>query len=190
MKASRYCRLESDANGNIPYIPNILANNIKNSNSQTSNKSTGQVFGRIESVNPGSINIKKDTTLTATVTTRKFLRMGVPQYTEKFKLNKPLKNTWSFDFKNKERSSFIILIMKKKLFGEKEIEEIELNLDAFETNCVTTQEFTLHSPKTNVDPPRVRITVHVSENGMKDFFAPKSKTIKNNYQITHCQTIF
>ena len=184
---SGYSLLEFDSEEIANGQPNTL---VYSGYTKCQNTSTGKVFVRIESINPGSCNLPSNATLTATVTTRKFLRLGIPQYIEKFKQNQKPNHVWSFGFSDKERSSFIILLMQKKFFTEKEIGEIELNLDAFESNCVTTHEFTLHTPQTNVEPPRIRVTVHVSQDGCENFKAPQSNTLKDNFEIQHLKTIY
>ena len=81
------------------------------------------------------------------------------------------------------------VIFKKRYFGsDREIGEIEIKLNAFEFNKVTTHEFTLQSPNPNAVPAKIRVSVHLSDKCTVPFHAPVGQIAIKNFQILHAKT--
>ena len=147
--------------------------------------SLNQVYIRIDSIDLGSFQSTNKATLKACIGSRKSFLPNVYE----FHKNDILNHTWTFTFKNANRSSFIFALFKKRIFGgDHEVGEIEVRINAFQPNTVTTEEFILKSPNPNAVPAKVKLTIHVCENGAQEFDAPPSTSINNNFEIPHATT--
>ena len=140
-------------------------------------KATGYVYVKIDSYSLGSFAASESATIKAAVTTRQMIKLGLIDYVS-FHKAESINHTWSFHYRNKQKSSFIILLAKQRIFGgNKEIGEIELKLDAFDTNKVTTHEFELRSPSQADIPAKVKLSIHVCEDESPQFVAQQSNNI-------------
>ena len=169
-------------------LPNDINKNFdfsfKGNNSFDQKQNVGHVYVKVESVSIGSFNASDKATLKMCLTTRRALKMGFHEYCHEFHKNEKVDHTWSFTYKNKQHSSFVLLLFKRRYFGgDREIGEIELKLDAFATNSVTTHEFVLRSPNENAIPARVTLSVHLSENGSENFNAPQMNILSDKYEV-------
>lgn len=149
--------------------------------------SDNEVYVRIDSIDTGSFPVKNDTKLIACIGSRhSFL-----PYSYEFKAGNNVNHVWNFTYKNQDRSSFVLVLFKRQLFGgDKEIGEIELKLNAFQTNAVTQHTFELHSPQKNAIPAKVTLSVHICEDGSERFNAPEAQSIQNQYEIVHKSTYY
>lgn len=140
-----------------------------------------RVYVRIDDLSTGSFKLSNQSKLIACVGHRR----NYKPYKYEFRANsKNIDKTWRFAYDNIETSSFVVVLFKKKTFGSnKEIGEIELRAAAFQPNTIVTEEFTLISPDSNAIPAKVTLSVHVSENGAKEFKAPKSGLLFSNAVI-------
>ena len=161
-----------------------LSNSTAPSGYQALNDST-QVYVRIDSIDLGSFQASNKATLKACVGSRKsFL-----PFSFEFHKNERIDHTWSFNFKNANRSSVVIAIFKRRYFGgDHEVGEIEIKMNAFELNTITTHDYVLQSPNPNAVPARVRVSIHVCDNGAPAFCAPETSKIAENFQIHHATT--
>ncbi|EAX89110.1 hypothetical protein TVAG_009440 [Trichomonas vaginalis G3] len=125
--------------------------------------------------------------IVARVDPRSLLTVHVTKFTEMSHPNK----TWEFRYNDPARSSLVLVLFQKHLFGgEEEISEVELRLSAFEPNTVVSEEFTLKSPHNMPVPARARISVHLSEDGSSAFCALAGGNILANPEIPHKATYF
>ena len=142
---------------------------------------------RVDGVSTGSFHTSGKTTLVARVGPRSSFMGHAAEFNEKNHPNK----TWEFRYNDPARSSFVLVLFKKHLFGgDEEIGEVELRLSAFEPNTVVSEEFTLKSPHNMPVPARARISVHLSEDGSSAFCAPAGGKILANPEIPHKATYF
>ncbi|EAY19593.1 hypothetical protein TVAG_228560 [Trichomonas vaginalis G3] len=146
-----------------------------------------RAFIRVDGVSTGSFPTNGKTTLVARVGPRStFMRHGA-EFTEKYRPTQ----TWDFKYTDPARASFVVVLFKKHLFGgDEEIGEVELRLSAFEANTVVSQEFTLKSPHVQSVPARLRLSVHLSEDGSSAFCAPLNGKVIFNPEIPHKKTYF
>ena len=143
------------------------------------------VYLRIESVDLGSFQASNKATLKACVGSRK----NFQTFPYEFHRNEKINHTWSFNFKNSNRSSVVIAIFKRRYFGgDHEVGEIEIRMNAFQLNTITTHEYTLQSPNPNAAPARIVVSIHVCDNGAPAFCAPETSKIAENFQIHHAAT--
>ena len=143
------------------------------------------IYIRLEGVNLGSYHASNHAVLKACIGSRKYF---LPNAYE-FHITDPVQHTWTCNFSNPDRSSFIIALFKRRLFGnDHEVGEIEIKVNAFEPNTVTTKEFELLSPNRFSTPARVRVSVHIAADGSSPFQAPLSTNIKDNFEIPHNKT--
>ena len=149
--------------------------------------SDNEVYVRIDSINTGSFQVKNDTKLIACVGSRhSFL-----PYAHEFRAGSKVNHVWNFTYKNQDRSSFVLVLFKRQLFGgDKEIGEIELKLNAFQPNAVTQHTFVLHSPQKNSIPAKVTLSVHICEDGNEKFNAPEAATMHSQYESLHKTTYY
>ncbi|EAX89580.1 hypothetical protein TVAG_444990 [Trichomonas vaginalis G3] len=108
-----------------------------------------------------------------------------------FKKGEHPNHTWEFKYQDAHRSSLVICLFKKRIFGgDEEIGEIELKLSAFEPDTIVTKEYTLKPPDPKNIPARVRISIHLSEDGSMAFSAPAGGKLLCNPEIPHATTYF
>ena len=148
-------------------------------------ESVNQIYIKIDSLDIGSFPASEKAILKAYVGPRK----AYLPFSFEFHKNQALDHIWNFNFKNADRSSFVIALFKKRYFGsDREIGEIEIKLNAFEFNKVTTHEFTLQSPNPNAVPAKIRVSVHLSDKCTVPFHAPVGQIAIKNFQILHAKT--
>ena len=101
--------------------------------------------------------------------------------------NKPESgHVWQFSYKDPVHSSFIVILSEiedKHTFNE--IGGIEIKLEAFQHNIVTKHKFVLRSANRNSAPASITLSVHVCDNGAKQFEAPEIHKITDDYEIFH-----
>ena len=97
-------------------------------------------------------------------------------------------NTWHFAFTREERSAFVVVLYKHHLPINREIGEIELRLDAFQPNTVVSDVFALTGTEKDWMPAKLRITVHVDENGAPPFSAPEGFEFPDKAEVKHKKT--
>ncbi|EAX92000.1 hypothetical protein TVAG_001700 [Trichomonas vaginalis G3] len=149
--------------------------------------SGSRAYIRVDGVETGSFHTNGKTTLVARVGPRANFMNHTAEFSEK---NCP-KKTWEFKYSDASRSSFVVVISKKHLFGgDEEIGEVELRLSAFEPNTVVSAEFNLKSPHNQAVPARARLSVHLSEDGSSAFCAPAGGVVFQNAEIPHKKTYF
>ena len=95
---------------------------------------------------------------------------------------------WKFHFHEEEHSSFVVVLYKHHFLGDSEIGEIELSLKAFQPNTVVSDVFTLLGPNRDWEPAKMRITVHIDENGAQPFSAPEGLLFSDIAEIPHKKT--
>ena len=178
----------------VPLPPTISANkpqsltrNIKQQIDSSFSKeilqnkqNSNQVFIKLESVNLGSFKLEPGTRIKACIGSRS----NIKGYPVEFNQNTVPNHVWTFSYKNLLKSSFVLVLFQSQFLGpEKEIGEIEIRLSAFQKNSVTSHEFILRSPNRNAVPPRVRLSVHVNEDGSNQFSAPNAHAIDDKFEI-------
>lgn len=84
-----------------------------------------------------------------------------------------INHTWKYMFKDENDSSFVVVLFKKHLFGNKEIGELEFMLNGFEKNTVVSATYKLQSPIEGADPAEITMDVHLDECGAAPFQAPE-----------------
>ena len=135
---------------------------------------------KIAHIDYGRYLVNKDDTLCVCVGSRKGFMNN------KFLFNvsdKRIKKVWSFDYTDPRKSSFVVALFKSKMFGkDEEIGQIELKINGFKPNVVTTYTFPINA--TSTDPPRVTIVVHRSEDGCDPFDAPDDDTVSTDVIVT------
>ena len=95
---------------------------------------------------------------------------------------------WKFHFKAEDHASFVVVLYKHHFLGDSEIGEIELKLKAFQPNTVVSDVFTLLGPNKDWEPAKLRITVHIDENGAQPFSAPEGMFFSDDAEIKHEKT--
>lgn len=127
------------------------------------------IYIRVEGVDAGTFPIDAKSEYVACVGPRATYR----QHKCDFPVGGKPNNVWNFRYTDAYRSSFFVALYKKRIFGgDILIGELELNVAQFKPNVITTQIVTLKSAEIKYLPPRVRISVHISENGAQKFCAP------------------
>ena len=144
------------------------------------NRQVNQVFIKLETVNLGSFQLEPGTRLKACIGPRSNIKGNAAE----FNPNTIPAHIWSFSYKNIQKSSFVLVLYQSQFLGpEKEIGEIEIRLSAFQKNTVTSHEFILRSPNRNAVPPRIRLSVHINEDGSNQFSAPSAHGINDKFEI-------
>ena len=162
----------------------LLNSSAINNGYKPFNDSTN-VYVRIDGVDLGSFAASSKATLKACVGSRKSF---IP-FSFEFHKNERINHTWNFNFNNANRSSIVIAIFKRRYFGgDHEVGEIEIKMNAFELNAITTHEYVLQSPNPNAVPAKIRVSIHVCDNGAPAFCAPQTSKIGENFQIHHATT--
>ena len=146
-------------------------------NSAVGYKSFGEeeteIFIKVESVDIGSFPASAKADLMVCIGPRKHY-MDFAYNMKKYETNVP--HIWTFYSKKPQRASFVIALFKKRYFGiNSEIGKVELKLNEFQPNTVTTKEFNLVPPNSNgfnQFGARIRVSVHLNENGSSAFSAP------------------
>ncbi|EAY13654.1 hypothetical protein TVAG_387950 [Trichomonas vaginalis G3] len=146
-----------------------------------------RAYIRVDGADTGSYKTNGKTTLVARVGPRNNFMNHAAEFSEK---GFPTQ-TWEFKYNDPSRSSFVVVLFKKHIFGgDEEIGEVELRLSAFEPNTVVSQEFTLLSPRNQSVPAHVKLSVHLSEDGSCPFCAPFGGKLMANAEIPHKKTYF
>lgn len=134
------------------------------------------IYIRIDGIEAGTFPMDAKSEYVAAVGPR----MTYRQHGCDFPVGSKPGNVWSFNFKDAHRSSFVVALYKKRILGgDIMIGELEINVAQFTANFVNTLIFTLKSADPKYIPPRVKLTVHISDNGMQRFCAPYSGAISS-----------
>ena len=162
-------------------------NRYSNNGEYTALISGNRAFIKVDAVDTGSYNMSNKAKLVARVGPRH----SFMNHSTEFGLKERPQGTFDFKYTDPERSSFVCVLFKKHLFGgDEELGEIELRLSAFEPNTVVSKEYTLKTPSSKHIPCRVRISVHLSEDGSNAFCAPAGGKLLANPEIPHKTTYF
>ena len=132
------------------------------------------VYLRVDSIDLGSFKASSKAHLRVCIGSRReYSQQGFD-----FHRNERIPHQWEFEFRNADRSSFVIALYKKRVFGgDSEIGKAEIKLNDFEANAVTTKTVTLQSQQFNSVPATITISVHRDENGSPAFQAPMGKSL-------------
>ena len=105
----------------------------------------------------------------------------------KYSGNKPSsKHVWQFKYKDIYHSSFVVILTECKDNQQfNVIGGIEIKLEAFQHNIVTKHKFVLRSRNRNLTPASITLSVHICDNGAKQFDAPEIHKITDDYEIFH-----
>lgn len=156
----------------------MFANNSYNNFAldQRPMKEGNKAFIRVDQVNTGSYPIRGNTTFVCCVGPRNSFR----NHPSEFGANEVPLDTWDFDYKNANKSSFALVLFRKKLFGgDEEIGEVELRLSSFQPNTVVTENIKLQSPRNKYFNVSVKLSVHICDDGSFPFDAPAGKLLEN-----------
>lgn len=161
--------------------------NMGMNNSMFSGRPNSVAYVRVEAVDPGNIPFKQDTKFIIGVGPRTSVRL----HPAEFNIKTTPSNVWNFPYNNANTSSFVISLLKKKNFGGNEgIGEVELRLSSFEPNKVTTQDFYLQTPNNKYYNVKVKISVHICENGSYPFMAQANGKLMSNPIIEQRYTYY
>lgn len=156
-------------------------------NSRFSGIPVNTAYVRVEAVQPGNVPVKQDTKFIIGVGPRTSVKL----HPEEFTVKSAPTNVWDFQYNNVNTSSFVISLLKKKNFGGNEIiGEVELRLSAFESNKMTTQEFYLQTPNNKYYNVKVKISVHLCENGSMPFMCETNGKMASNPIIEQRYTYY
>ena len=168
------------------FSPSLIRRQSYDGRRPQRSRSEHHVYIRILGVDPGNFPLDNSSILTLCIGPRK----AYLNHQYDFTANAKIDNTWEFIYKNSLKSSLTIGLFSKSFFGTlTEIGEIELNLAAFKVNAVTKQTFTLRSKDRNLIPPKIKVTIHLSENGETSFHAPETNKIKDEFEIIRKPTL-
>ena len=151
-------------------------------------KDGNDIYIRIDNIDLGSFEVDSSSKLVACIGSRTSFRPFSVDFPAS---QKKVDHVWNFKFTNSQKSSFVLVLFKRRFFGQdKEIGEIEIKLNAFPANKVTKHEFVLRSPNPNAIPAKVTLSIHVCEDGSPQFKAPISDSIAPRYEILHRTTYY
>ena len=96
-------------------------------------------------------------------------------------------HVWNFTYTGKKSASFVVAIAHKQTNNNsrRTLGKLEIRLDAFKSNFITTHTFTLRPSDRNSEPIQVNLSVHLNEDGSKVFSAPQSNIIRDDFEILH-----
>ena len=100
----------------------------------------------------------------------------------------PYTKIWNFVYTDKNHSSFVLALYKESKDSQVQeknelLGEIEIKLSSFKTNSVTKHSFILRSFDRNSLPIIVNLSIHLDEDGSKQFKAPESNILNYEYEI-------
>ena len=168
------------------FAPNFIRRQSYDDKTPSRSRNEHHVYIKIINVDPGNFPLDNTSTLTLCIGPRKAFTARQYDFTPNSKVD----DTWEFSYKNSLKSSLTIGLFSKSFFGNlHEIGEIELNLAAFKVNAVTKQSFTLRSKDRNLIPPKIKLSLHLSENGEASFHAPETNKMKDEFEIIRKPTL-
>lgn len=142
---------------------------------------------RMSHVDLGSFKASDKSTLIACIGTKISPNTFPHEFPTKSKDFIP--HEWTFQYHNQGKATFKMSLWKRHLIGNDVfIGSIDLKLSAFQTNTVVSEVFELHCPNTFMVPPRVRIDVHVNENGSVPFRAPRGMLFVDDFEVVKAKT--
>lgn len=101
-----------------------------------------------------------------------------------------LENFSQFRVTDPERTSFMVIILKRRIFGgDVELGEIHLRCAAFELDSVVSHTFDLDTPKFQTVKPKISLDVHIDTTSGQPFYAPPGQ-LSDDYKISHDKCMF
>ena len=132
---------------------------------------------KIDSIDTGCYPSRDSTKLIACVGPKD----SYTNYPCQFTLADGVHRMWSFTYLNREKSSFVVAIYKKKFFQHNmEIGKIEIPLSSIELYNTTQQEYKIPVRNFSGEPITIKLTIEKAENNLTEigsqisFSAPAS----------------
>lgn len=138
------------------------------------------VYIRIDSIDTGSFKLQEKNTIVATCGPAACYRNfshEIPATTKNPKL------AWGFKYNNADNSSFVIALYKKCMLFDDLIGMVYVRLSEFAANEVYTKELQLRNHKDEPTDAKIKISVHLDDNG-----SPAFRPIKHEAKIPHKTT--